>query len=72
MRKSVILGELAELMFCVGWCVGLTGVPFWESVGEGWRPVLSWWRDFALSFAVTECTLPCGALVGQETTEKWL
>jgi hypothetical protein len=72
MCKNVILGELAGLIFWVGWCGELAGVPFWESIGAGWRPAFILWRIFILSFAVTEGTLPCGALVGQETTEKWL
>src|ERR1700744_6462594 len=69
MRKDVILRELLKIVLQVGRCEGLTGVPFWECDGVTWWPVM---EGFFFRSAITGCTLPCLALVGQETTRKWL
>ena len=47
-------------------------MPFRENVDASWRPMICRQQDLILSFANIDCTLPCEAMVGQETTKKWL
>jgi hypothetical protein len=50
MRKSLILRELAESIFRVGWGGVLTGVPVWENDGVTWSPAMG---DFLGARAIT-------------------